>query len=380
MVDQGHHVDLLTSDPKASNRNWQRDQANGVQIFSIGVRYDNHFTSSRRLYAFIQFILAVQNRGRCGRYDIVFASSTPLTVAIPGARLARFHGVPFVFEVRDLWPSVPIDMGYLRNPILRWAALRLENYAYKRADEIIALSPGMASHIEKWGFEKNRITVIPNGCDIEDFSGDPAPGGVRFVEHLGLANRPLVLYAGALGKANGVPYLLELAESLAKTDSKIFLLVLGHGAMRPWLEKEAARRGIPATTLKISDPIPKSDVVAVFQRSHLALSLFSPFKSLADNSPNKAFDALAAGRPIAINNGGWLGEVIKNHHCGLVLDPDSPSQAARDISKALGDQKWQDQARAAAVKLAREKFSRNRQFSLFENVLLRAIDRGPIKN
>jgi glycosyltransferase involved in cell wall biosynthesis len=109
----------------------------------------------------------------------------------------------------------------------------------------------------------------------------------------------------------------------------------------------------------------------------LALSLFSPFPSLADNSPNKAFDALAAGRPIAINNGGWLGELISKHRCGLVLDPNSADLAAQQIANALNDPQWQQQARSAAARIAREEFSRDHQFSQFENVLLRAVDRGP---
>jgi glycosyltransferase involved in cell wall biosynthesis len=348
-----------------------------VDVSTVGVSYDNRFGFYRRTLAFCQFVLAIIKRGRQEGCDLIFATSTPLTIGIAGARLARYHGVPFVFEVRDLWPSVPIDMGYLRNPLLRWSALRLESYAYRHADEIIALSPGMASHIERWGYDRNRITVIPNGCDVDDFSSQPTPAGIRFVEKLSLGDRQLVLYAGALGKANGVPYLLELASSLAKADRSIFLLVLGDGAMRPWLEKEAAQRGISAETFMVSDPIPKSDVVAVFQRANLALSLFSPFPSLADNSPNKAFDALAAGRPIAINNGGWLGEVIKKHHCGLVLDPKSPDQAAQQISNALNDPKWQYEARASASRIAQDEFSRDRQFEQFEHVLLRAIARGP---
>lgn len=348
-----------------------------MQIHSIAINYCNHFVPMRRIWAFFRFMVSALKRGKHGSFDLVFASSTPLTIAVPGARLARYHGVPFVFEVRDLWPSVPIDMGYLRNPLLRWSALRLESYAYRHADEIIALSPGMASHIERWGYDGNRITVIPNGCDVDDFSSQPTPAGIQFVEELSLGDRQLVLYAGALGKANGVPYLLELASSLAKADRNIFLLVLGDGAMRPWLEKEAAQRGISAETFKVSDPIPKLDVVAVFQRANLALSLFSPFPSLADNSPNKAFDALAAGRPIAINNGGWLGEVIKTHHCGLVLDPKSPDQAAQQISNALNDPKWQYEARASASRIAQDEFSRDRQFEQFEHVLLRAIARGP---
>src|SRR5690606_7968658 len=133
----------------------------------------------------------------------VFASSTPLTIALPGVYAARPRRVPMVFEVRDLWPQVPIAMGALRNPLARCVARALERFAYRNATRVVALSPGMAEGVVSTGYPAEHVVTIPNSADLELFRPDESRARSFRQRHPELGSGKIVLYAGTLGLANG---------------------------------------------------------------------------------------------------------------------------------------------------------------------------------
>ncbi|WIM94125.1 glycosyltransferase family 4 protein [Actinoplanes oblitus] len=366
LVERGHEVHLITGDPDGG-----RDRTTveaGVVVHWLAVPYSNAMSYRRRIRAFVDYVCrSAVVAGRL-RHDLVFATSTPLTVAIPGAYAALRRRVPMVLEVRDLWPELPIALGALRSPVSRWAARWLEGWAYRRAAHVIALSPGMATGIRRRN-PRVPVTVVPNSCDRELFAGADRAGAALRERTPWLGDRPLILYAGTLGLVNGVDYLVRMAARLAGTDPEARIVIVGDGRMRDQVRGLAAELGVLDRNLFLLGPVAKTEVVAFFGACDLAVSVTVDVPELAHNSANKVFDGLAAGRPVAVNHGGWIADLITETGAGLVLPPGDPAGAAAATAAFLRDRAAVAAARAAARDLARHRFDRDLLFRDFERVL-----------
>lgn len=370
---RGHDVHVVTSvRDSAGSSGWYETNESGVHVHWLPVRYANQMGLLERMRAFVKFALRAVPRAIAIAPEIVFATSTPLTIAVPGIAASRWHRVPLVFEVRDLWPTVPIAMGALKNPGVRAAARLLEWIAYRSSTRIVALSPGMAEGIEGSGFPPSRITVIPNGCDLDHF--DPgSDAGPRFRdEHPELGTGPLVLYAGTLGKANGVGYLAEVASVLRDRAPDARIVVIGKGAEEDDVRTLATELGVLDRNFFMYPPMAKKDVAAAFASADVVTSVFVDLPELEANSANKFFDGLAAGRPVAVNYGGWQADLLEESGAGFVLDRDV-QRAAASLTVWLRDEPRLSAAGRAARRLAEERFARDDLAEQVEDVLLDAL-------
>ena len=377
LVARGHTVHVITTDitPGKRSLGWRQTDDDGVQVHWFSVPYSNNMSYARRLRAFAEFMALAAAKAAALKADLVFATSTPLTVAVPGIIAARLRRVPFVFEVRDLWPEVPIEMGALRNPVLRGLAGALANLAYRNAAEVVALSPGMAAGVTARR-PGTRTTVIPNAADLDLFSVRPE-AALRFRdEHRWLGDRPLIVYTGALGAVNGVDYLVRAALRMREMDPDVQVLIVGHGKEWEDTRQLAAGYGLLDATVHMWEKVPKADLPVILGAATMSTSFVRPIRALWENSANKFFDALAASRPIAINYGGWQSELLRESGAGLVLDPYDADAAAGLLAGHVRDEPWLKQAREAAHRLAVEQFSRDLLFARFEAVLNRAAATG----
>lgn len=380
LVERGHRVHLLTAAPTTSSGKnddvWWTTEEAGVTVHWCAVPYSNHMGFRERIQAFGAFALRTAARAQRLPADVVFATSTPLTVAVPAGVAALRNRVPMVFEVRDVWPEVPIAMGVLRNPVLRRAALALEAWAYRRSDEVIALSPEMATSIES-RFPRARVTVIPNSSDASTFA-TPGADEVAAVRagRPWLGERPLLLYAGSLGVANGVDYLARVADVLRSIAPEVRILLVGEGKGAGRLEALGRRLGVWETNLFLEPPVAKREMPALLGAAQMCASVFADVAVLSANSPNKVFDAFAAGRPVVINNGGWLAEVLRESGAGIAVAPDDPAAGAASIARCITDPEWLADAGSAAAQLGRGRFNRDALFETFEQVLVAAARRA----
>jgi len=380
LVEWGHEVHMVTSERRAPanmSRGWRTEDVDGICVHSLPVLYSNTMGYRQRLRAFGAFA------ARAGPYaarlpgDVVFATSTPLTIAIPGRYVARRRRIPMVFEVRDLWPEIPIAMGALRSRVTIAAAEWLERFAYGHASYVIALSPGMREGIVNAGYPADRVPVIPNSADLDLFDVPAAEGETFRQEHPWLGERPLVVYAGTMGRANGVGYLARLAGAMRDIAPEVRFAVFGGGAEERAVCDEARRLGVLDETFFMPGKRAKAEMPSVLSAATVVTSLFIDLPQLWTNSANKFFDALAAGRPVAINYRGWQAELIEEHKCGLVLDPQDPESAAKALAEAIDDQAWLKEAGRNARNLAQERFDRDKLAKELEQVLREAVEEGP---
>jgi glycosyltransferase involved in cell wall biosynthesis len=215
--------------------------------------------------------------------------------------------------------------------------------------------------------------VIPNTSDIELFSGHE-DGARRFREaQEWLLDRPLVVYTGTLGAVNGVGYLVRLAASVRALDPEVRFLVVGSGKEWDQVKRLAADLGVLNATLRMCPEVPKADIPVILAAATMATSVCRPVPGLRHNSASKFFDALAAGRPIAINYEGWQADLLRTTGAGLVLDPNDVETSAGSLVTALHDRDWLVRAGDAARRLAIDQFSSDVLFDRFEAVLLSAV-------
>lgn len=365
---------MVTSDQQgaAGTFTWRESREAGIHVHWTAVPYDNVMSYAQRMRAFVEFAWRAARRAAQLRGDVVFATSTPLTIALPAVHAARRARCPMVFEVRDLWPAVPIAIGAIRNPIAIRAARWLERYAYRNAARVVALAPGMRDEVVATGYPAERVTVIPNGCDLDVFR-DASVGRVLRASHEWLGDRPLVVFTGTFGLVNGMDYLPRLAAELAKIDTGIRVAAVGAGREFERTQRLAAELGVLDRNLYLLGRRTKLEAAAWTQAADMTLALFTgPPIVWRDAVQNKFFDSLAAGKPVANNFPGWQSRVAQEAGAGLILPADDVPAAARQVAAALRDRQWLDSAGTAARRLAENQFNRDELAAQLGGVLEQA--------
>jgi glycosyltransferase involved in cell wall biosynthesis len=280
-----------------------------------------------------------------------------------------------VFEVRDLWPEMPIAVGALKNPVLRFAARRLEHWAYHNAEAVVALSPGMKEGVVHTGYPAEKVAVIPNSSDNAEFKCDPVAAARFRAEREWLGDKPLLVYTGTFGPTNGVGYMVGVAKELAVLNSDIRILLVGDGAEKQKIADAANKAGMLGVNLFIEEKLPKREIPALLSAATMASALFIDLPEMRANSANKFFDALASGTPVLLNYGGWMHDLVKTHACGLALWQKRPEEVAEELERKMHDEEWLSNAGRSARELAEECFDRDKLAGQLISVLQSARER-----
>jgi glycosyltransferase involved in cell wall biosynthesis len=342
LVARGHEVTIVSRDTRhleagrTRRPHWPvaRERVDGIDVVYLDVPYSSTFSTPARLASFAAFTAAACAAGPfLPRPDVVFASSTPLTIGIPGIVAARLRGAPFVFELRDLWPEVPIALGVLRSRPLIAAARWLEDVLYRGAARIVVLSEATRDTLLEAGVPAGKLVFVPNACDLDLFS--PHRVDLGFRERHGLEGKFVALYAGSMGRINGIDQLLAAAEALrAAGRGDVALGALGADGHRPRLEQRARALGLD--NVLFLPAIPKDELAGVVGAADVTLTLNAADRVLETSSPNKFFDSLAAGRPVVVNVDGWLRRVVEEGRAGVYVPADDGPALAAALA-ALAD-------------------------------------------
>ena len=352
----GHDVTMVTAARGETPRRYATDGFSVIEVKGGSPDYVRATAQSfgRRIAGFGGFAAAATAAAvRLPRPDVVFATSPALTVAVPGLVAARRHRAPLVFEVRDLWPRAPIEMGALRNPAARALARGLEKAAYRGAAHVVALSPGMRDGVVGAGVDPGRVTLIPNAADLDLFAPDVDPG--PFADRFG--DDFVCSYFGTMGEANDLDQVVRAATVLAdRGEQGVTFALMGDGKRRPALEAEVRRRGLPNVAL-----LPAGDKAAAARlaaASDACLTVFKDVPVLATNSPNKLFDTFAAGRAAIVNTGGWQRELVEGNDAGVYARPADAEDLAAKVLALRDDPVRTAEMGANARRLAEAQFDR----------------------
>lgn len=375
LIARGHRVTMVCGQndrgglqlPFDTRRNWSRGEIAGIDVIALPLPYSNRQGLFRRTWLFLRFAWRSAWLALTEDYDLLFATSTPLTAGIPGIVMKLFgRGKRFVFEVRDLWPELPRALG-MKNPFLLGGMSLLEWLSYRTADACVGLSPGIVEGIRRRSPPGRRIEMIPNGCDLDVFR----PGRREDLRIEGAAAGDFVaVFTGAHGPANGLDAVLDAAAELKRRCRlDIKLVLIGDGREKDRLMARA--RAEQLSNCLFLPPIKKTELARVTGSVDCGLMILANVPAFYfGTSPNKFFDYIASGVPVLINYPGWLAGMIQQERCGIVVPPDTPEAFAAgliELSK-MSPEERQGMGRRGR-KLAELEFARELLSARFVRVL-----------
>lgn len=377
LVRRGHRVTVVCGAhalsgldlPEDAARGWARGTVDGIDVISLPLPYSNRDSLLRRAFVFTRFALRSARIALTEDVDLVFATSTPVSAAIPGLAAKWFRGISFVFEVRDLWPDLPRALG-VRNPFVLGLMTLLERLAYRSADAVIGLAPGIVDAVQQRSRQGLLAELIPNGCDLETFSPSRR-GPVRLP---GVGPDDFVAgFTGAHGPANGLDAVLDAARELKRRgDRRVKLVFLGDGREKDRLADVARSEGLD--NCLFLPPVSKADLGAITASFGCGLMVLRDVPEFRHGtSPNKFFDYLSAGVPVLNNYPGWVADLIQGHRCGIVVPPGDPVAFADALQRLAADAAACAAMGAAARRLAEERFARADLAEAFCKTLERAV-------
>ena len=327
----------------------------GINVIEFNLDYGNDMGFLQRFGVFVKFALGSVRIALWEPADVVFSTTTPLTAGIPGIFTRLFTRKPFVFEVRDLWPELPREMGVITNPVILWLMSVLEWASYKSAHRLVGLSPGIVDGIARRGIKRERIALVPNGCDLGLFGADVAAWRPETVRD----DQLLAVFTGTHGTANGLSSVLDAAKVL-KTRGRddIQIALVGNGREKPALKAHAEAEGLD--NIHFLDPVPKKDLVGLLKGADIGLQILKNVPAFYyGTSPNKFFDYVAAGLPVLNNYPGWLAGLITENNCGFSVPPEKADSFADALIAAADDRLALKQMGLNARKLAEDSFARH---------------------
>jgi len=323
---------------------------NNFTVFSTNTKYDNTMSKYRRILSFIGYNIKAIIKGlRLKDLDIIFATSTPLTIGFPAVLISKIRRKKLIFEVRDVWPDVPIELGYINNKLLIWILKKFESWIYKHSDQIIVLSTGMLNNLINKGIESRKITVIENFSNLYLYENKEVSPTNHNAE-----NKFICIHPGTMGHVNGLDFILDVAKIINKTEKDVVFLLIGEGNRKSHLKDRVEEENI--SNVVIQDALPKNEVVGIIKQSDVGIMCVdNQYKILEDNSANKFFDFLAAGLPILTNYGGWQKEILEGKKVGKSnMTSESMADTILNIKK---DSKLRKKMGVNSRLLAEESFS-----------------------
>lgn len=364
LVERGHSVTMVCGSAQGGTtgltgefvNGQRRGMVDGVEVLELDLEYSNSDGFAKRIMTFLSFAFRSVKVAMTEKYDLVFATTTPLTAGIPGILARWLRRKPFVFEVRDLWPELPKAMGVITNPIILWAMGVLEWASYRSAHRLVGLSPGIVEGIEKRGVPSERVTMIPNGCDLDIFAADVEPWRPEGIDDSDL----MAIFAGTHGMANGLDAVLDAAAELKRRGrSDIKLLLIGNGKLKPALQERAGREALD--NVVFHDPVNKARLAGLMQSTDLGMQVLANVPAFYyGTSPNKFFDYIAAGLPVLNNYPGWLAGMIEQQQCGYAVPPADPQSFADALERAAAEREGLKVMGANSRALAAREFDRDK--------------------
>ena len=343
LADAGHTPVVITSH---NEKKYLHTITDGIEVHYLPVPYDNSFDYYKRSVAFLRFVFrSIRIAAGIKGIDRIYAISVPLTIAFVARWTSFRKGIPYFFEVGDLWPDAPIEMGFIKNPLMKSSLYSVEKTAYRKAQAVIALSPSIKSAILKKVPEAKVIT-IPNMADCDFYKPMPRHDQNKFT----------VSYIGATGLANGLDYLLECANLARKAELPLHFVVAGTGALLERLKGNAKHLGLKNITF--TGFLDREGVRDVMNITDAVFVCYKDRPILETGSPNKFFDGLAAGKLIVINFGGWIKNEIEEHRCGVATSPGDATDFIRKIRTFMTDPDLLREYQSNARKLAEQKYDR----------------------
>jgi len=384
LIARGHEVMLLTSDrrvetPADAQRVWPTEiEGVGVTVVNVGLgrcrgspvgREACRSTSGLRHHLLFAWAAAAYLL-RCQRPDVVYVTSPPLSAIVPALAARWLRGVPFVLEVREIWPEVAQSMDLIRSRVLGFVLRRLALLGYRRAAAVVALTEAAVNHIQADIPLMPKVVRIGVCCDIELFAGGD---GTEIRRRQGWTDKFVCLHAGPMVRSAGLEAILRVADVLREDEQFIFWLV-GDGDQRAALEGNVRDRELH--NVFFWDAVPRAQLPDVLAAADLCLLTVRHCRALEQSSGDRLFDYLAAGKPVLLNYSGWQRDLLEEHGAGRGTLLSHHGEFFEHICQLCDRPDLRAQMAANARQLAQTACHPDRWVPRLEQVLISAVSQS----
>lgn len=332
----------------------RKERVKQVSVLRTYTYSELHRSYLGRLLSFFSFLLSCPiGMMFLKKTDVVLASSPPIFPMLSALLMCKIRRIPFVFEVRDLWPASAVQMGIISN---RWqiAAMSwMEKCLYDHAHGIIALTEGIRDAICRRGWPREKVSVVPCSVDSSILFPD-ANGGARTRNQHGWAGKKIILYFGALGEANNLPVILRTAEHL-REDKGILFVLIGDGMLCQATEHKRKRLGL--NNMVIMPPVPKKEARLYINAADICLVTLKDIALFEGAIPTKLIEYMACGKPVLCGVRGEAAEIVRSSGAGVVFGPNDDCGLARLIRDLVAGEAQTSKMADAGPKYVSKHFS-----------------------
>jgi colanic acid biosynthesis glycosyl transferase WcaI len=380
LTQYGHRVTVITGFPnypsgvipetyRGKLRMWE--EMDGVDVLRTWVYASSHRSSVRRLANYFSFVVSATVAGLTSgcAFDVALVSSPPLFIGLAGLAIARLRRVPWVFDIRDLWPDVAVEAGeFDPGALITRLGYRLARFLYKRADFITPVTENKRRKLLDAGVPSDKLAVVANGVDLDQVT--EVSGAAKRAD-LDLDGKFVVLYAGLIGIAQGVEIAAHAAESL-RDQNDVHFLIVGDGVCRGELVRQVEERSLGNVTIVGHQPceeMPRFLAAADVCLVPLASS------NLQDAVPSKLLEAWAYNRPVILAAGGEAAALVREAEGGVVVPPEEPDRLAEAVLALRNDRERLARCARRGREYVRQRFDRRVLARRMERVLQAAVER-----
>lgn len=378
----GHKVTVVTCAPNHPqgkvysgyrNRVLARETIDGINIIRIWTYVTANEGFLKRTLGYVSFMVsAILLLPFFGKADVVVTTSPQFFNGLAGYFVSRLKRIPWVLEIRDLWPDSILAVGAIRNRHVIALLSALERFAYRTASHIVVVTDSFKTHITRLGIARDRITVIKNGVDLDLFrqpNDDEIAAihdQIRDKTGTSLQGRFVAAYVGTHGMAHGLKTLLDAAQ-LCADDPRIVFLMVGDGAERKNLLELRNRMQLP--NVLMLEQMPKSSMPAIWGVTDASLVLLKRSDLFKTVIPSKIFESMAMQKPIVMGVEGEAATLVESAAAGICIEPENAQQLASALKRLCNDNSLYAQMAQSGAGFVRTHFDRRRLAAVYLGIL-----------
>jgi glycosyltransferase involved in cell wall biosynthesis len=359
-VKAGHRVTVITCAPNFPkgqvfegyrNRLWQRENVDGIEVIRVWTYITANEGFLRRTLDYMSFMIAAILAAPFVRdVDVIVGTSPQFFTACAAYAVSRYKRVPFVFELRDLWPESIRAVGAMQSPmLLRWLE-SLELFLYRHAALIVSVTHSFKRDLERRGISGDKIVVITNGVDLSHFA--PRTKDDALARDLGLNGKFVAGYLGTHGLAHGLRTILEAARQLKAQPegADVAFVLLGDGAEKKALKAEAERLGLD--TVLFLDTVPKHQIPRYWSLLNVSIVHLRRAELFTSVIPSKLFECMSMGVPVLHGVAGESAEIVEREGVGRIFEPENSEQLVKTLLAMKGNRDLLESYRVRCLEAA----------------------------
>jgi len=349
-AEAGHEVSVLTGFPNHPTgvvpEEWRPrlrhltyfEKYRGANVYRTWLWPLPNRKAHERMRNYASFFVSAALRGlTLPRPDVIIGTSPQLLCALAGWWLGFARRVPFVFEVRDLWPESLTAVGVgNENSLLHRSLASIARFLYERSDYIVVVTPAFKEHlIQRWRVPAQKIDIVENGVETDLFSPHSRDANVALRQKLGADGKFVVCYVGTLGMAHGLETLLDAASRLRCDDPDVMFIVVGEGAEKERIKTLSRDRGLD--NICFLDQQPRETIPAFISASDACLVLLKKTDVFKTVIPTKLLEFMSCARPVIVGVDGQARQIVEEAGAGIVIEPENPNALAQAIEQLAGN-------------------------------------------